>query len=127
MAQGRSTKIISMIKWTRPSRLSIKNSLSQVDRDTHLVIRSAAFAPEAKPFEDISVEPNITIAFAGLIDYEVIPLPRLLTSVFRFFSRSPLPSFGKSPRSNRMHFNAGSVGKFLVPRKSAVLFVHFSQ
>ena len=27
MAQGRSTKIISMIKWIRTSRLSIKNSL----------------------------------------------------------------------------------------------------
>jgi len=28
MARGRSTKIISMTKWTRTSRLSIKNSLS---------------------------------------------------------------------------------------------------
>ena len=28
MAQGRSTKIISTIKWIRTSRLSIKNSLS---------------------------------------------------------------------------------------------------
>ena len=28
MAQGRSTKIISMIRWIRTSRLSIKNSLS---------------------------------------------------------------------------------------------------
>jgi len=28
MAQGRSTKIISMIKWIRTSRLSIKNPLS---------------------------------------------------------------------------------------------------
>ena len=28
MAQGLSTKIISMIKWIRTSRLSIKNSLS---------------------------------------------------------------------------------------------------
>ena len=28
MAQGRSTEIISMIKWIRASRLSIKNSLS---------------------------------------------------------------------------------------------------
>jgi len=28
MAQGRSTKIISIIKWIRTSRLSIKNSLS---------------------------------------------------------------------------------------------------
>ena len=27
MAQGRSTKTISMIKWIRTSRLSIKNSL----------------------------------------------------------------------------------------------------
>ncbi|KAJ1494922.1 hypothetical protein T484DRAFT_1876766 [Baffinella frigidus] len=42
-----------------------------VDRDTHLVIRTAAFAPEPKPFEDVSLEDNITIAFSGLIDYEV--------------------------------------------------------
>jgi len=28
MTQGRSTKIISMIKWIRTSRLSIQNSLS---------------------------------------------------------------------------------------------------
>ena len=30
MAQGRSTKIISMMKWIRSSRLLIKNSLWQV-------------------------------------------------------------------------------------------------
>jgi len=30
MALGRSTKVISMIKWTRTSRLSTKNCLSQV-------------------------------------------------------------------------------------------------
>ena len=30
MARGRSTKIISMIKWIRTSRLSIKDSLSRV-------------------------------------------------------------------------------------------------
>ena len=29
MAQGRSTKIIKMIKWIRTIRLSIKNSLSK--------------------------------------------------------------------------------------------------
>ena len=28
MAQGRSTEVISMIEWSRASRLSIKNSLS---------------------------------------------------------------------------------------------------
>ena len=33
MAQGRSTKIISMIKWIRTSRLSIKNSLYQAGPD----------------------------------------------------------------------------------------------
>ena len=31
MAQGRSTKIISMFKWIRTRRLSKKNSLYQVD------------------------------------------------------------------------------------------------
>ena len=35
MAQGRSTKIISTIKWIRTRRLSIKKSLS-VGRETHL-------------------------------------------------------------------------------------------
>ena len=34
MAQGRSTKIISIVKWIRTSRLSIKNSLSQPGADT---------------------------------------------------------------------------------------------
>ena len=64
-----------MVQWIRTSRLSINNSFSgnQVDRDEYLVIRTAAFAPAAKPFEDVSVEPNISIAFTGLIDYEVIP------------------------------------------------------
>jgi len=32
MAQGRSTETISMIKWIRTSRLSIKNSLSLQER-----------------------------------------------------------------------------------------------
>ena len=37
MAQGRSTEIISMIKWIRTSRLSIQNSLSgQVVSDDRL-------------------------------------------------------------------------------------------
>ena len=35
MGQGRSTNVISMIKWIRTSRLSIKNSLSL--RVIHLV------------------------------------------------------------------------------------------
>jgi len=36
MAQGRSSKIISMIKWIRTSRLSIKKSLSSMSIDVHL-------------------------------------------------------------------------------------------
>ena len=41
MAQGRSTKIITMIKWIRTSRLSIKNSLSLLcfGRPPHLTLR----------------------------------------------------------------------------------------
>ena len=42
MAQGRSTKIISMIKWIRTSRLSIKNSLS-------LTVADVAVAAVAAP------------------------------------------------------------------------------
>ena len=34
MAQSRSTKIISMVKWIRTSRLSIKNSLSHSKTDS---------------------------------------------------------------------------------------------
>ena len=34
MAQGRSTEIITMIKWIRTSRFSIKNSLS-LQEDLH--------------------------------------------------------------------------------------------
>jgi len=38
MVHGRSTKIISMIKWIRTSRLSVKNSLSggQIGNDAEL-------------------------------------------------------------------------------------------
>ena len=39
MAQGRSTKIILMIKWIRTSRLSIKNSLSEKIRSVQAVAR----------------------------------------------------------------------------------------
>ena len=43
MAQGRSTKIIWMIKWIRTSRLSIKNSLSaaESESDHSLVLQVA--------------------------------------------------------------------------------------
>ena len=37
MAQGRSTKIISMMKWIRTSRVSIKKSLSSLDSGGDLV------------------------------------------------------------------------------------------
>jgi len=36
MAQGRSTKIISMFKWIQTSRLSIKNSLAFALQVAHL-------------------------------------------------------------------------------------------
>jgi len=46
-SQGRSTKIISMIKWIRTSRLSIKNSLSgvgkQPDSDIFFPFLSSSF------------------------------------------------------------------------------------
>ena len=43
-AQGRSTKIISMIKWIRTSRLSIKNSLSQFVRAAPLFVLTLSHA-----------------------------------------------------------------------------------
>ena len=51
MAQGRSTEIISMIKWIRTRRLSIKNSLSL--RVTHCIecATSGGWAQEV-PFDD---------------------------------------------------------------------------
>ena len=42
MAQGRSTKIITMIKWIRTIRLSIKNSLSETQCELAAERRSAA-------------------------------------------------------------------------------------
>jgi len=40
-----------------------------VDRDEHLLVRTAAFAPTPRPFEDVAVDANSVIAWAGLIDY----------------------------------------------------------
>jgi len=51
MAQGRSTKIISMIQWIRTSRLSIKNSLS-LSRDAGTIMESSlTVVPAAIAFE----------------------------------------------------------------------------
>jgi len=46
MAQGRSTKIVSMIKWIRTSRLSIKNSLSETQVPPSFLAIAQARAPE---------------------------------------------------------------------------------
>ena len=55
MAQGRSTKNISMIKWIRTSRLSIKNSLSagsdldvKAHRLVHIVLLPLDLEPEVQ-------------------------------------------------------------------------------
>ena len=55
MAQGRSTKVISMMKWIRTRRLSIKNSLSEqgmmaYDMDQRVLSGSAAQFELIKPF-----------------------------------------------------------------------------
>ena len=49
MAQGRSTKIISMIKWIRTGRLSIKNSFSGTPRT--LYPRSQTLNPKRYPLK----------------------------------------------------------------------------
>ena len=38
MAQGRSTKIITMVKWIRTSRLSIKNFLSETPHNLKTLV-----------------------------------------------------------------------------------------
>ena len=43
MPQGRTTKIISTIKWIRASRSSIKNSLSLHDHDWELRLNFVLF------------------------------------------------------------------------------------
>jgi len=45
MAQGRPTKVISMIKWIRTSRLPIKNSLSGLGEGEHQFERRAVHQP----------------------------------------------------------------------------------
>ena len=48
MAQGRSTKIILMVKWIRTSRLSIKNSLSAQNNGAPAGASKRASAPAAR-------------------------------------------------------------------------------
>jgi len=52
MAQGRSTKIITMIKWIRTSRLSIKKSLSRNVGVGLEALRHALTAADLDEFED---------------------------------------------------------------------------
>ena len=54
-AQGRSTKIISMIKWIRTSRLSIKNSLSLGQATPH---RGAG---QQMMFSDVAVQVRFNV------------------------------------------------------------------
>ena len=55
MAQGRSTKIMSMIKWIRTGRSSIKNSLSNMQGSQY---RSASFDAKKKPQTHHNSEPK---------------------------------------------------------------------
>ena len=48
VAQGRSTRIISMIEWTRTSRLSIKISLTSCRQGLHHRHRAAHRSPQYK-------------------------------------------------------------------------------
>ena len=46
MAQGRPTKIISMIRWIRTSRLPIKSSLSSLEFERSIRIEAGGGTPE---------------------------------------------------------------------------------
>ena len=67
MVQGRSTKIISMIKWIRTSRLSIKISLS-VDGCCAVGISDVRIPPSGceRPFDLSEVE----LVIPGVLDAE---------------------------------------------------------
>ena len=59
MAQGRSTKIISIIKWIRTSRLSIKDSLSQEDAPVEAAVSAYLEAVSRVPDELEVREPRL--------------------------------------------------------------------
>ena len=65
MAQGRSTKIISMMKWTQTSRLSIKNSITCVATRTSPTGRSVLEA-KALLMRTFSVVPSGTVSPSGV-------------------------------------------------------------
>jgi len=71
MAQGRSTKVISMIKWIRTSRLSIKNSLALQEDELTLILII------------------VMIWWTGLAPWEFeFPFPGSLISTFRAGGRA---------------------------------------
>ena len=65
MAKGRSSKIVSMMKWIRTSRLSIKNSL---------FLGRARLGTELIDIRGPSSAANFSISSHGLVYEEVVPL-----------------------------------------------------
>jgi len=60
MAQGRSTKIISMIQWIRTSRLSIKKSLPEAGSDSEESTREEEGGSESDIDDDLLAELRVS-------------------------------------------------------------------
>jgi hypothetical protein len=63
MAQGRSTEIITMMKWIRTSRLSIKNSLSLKEETGGTLWRNVAHTRQSSPDPGLDFEVKILKTF----------------------------------------------------------------
>ena len=95
MAQGRSTKIISMIKWIRTSRLSIKNSLS-VDRRLE-----GRGAKRELPCARCVLALSLALSLSLYLSLYIYIYPRLLPLTRLHTSRSylPPPHLESTPRT----------------------------
>ena len=87
MAQGRSTKIITMIKWIGTSRLSIKNPLSLQGAT---MTSSAALAANQVPPKEEPTLPYPTLPYPTL-PYPTLPLPSTLKPKPKLKTRNPKP------------------------------------
>ena len=92
MAQGRSTEIISMIKWIRTSRLSVKNSLarslslslslSTYERPVHEVCRQPVSSVVSGNLECTSfVQTQQTILLYHTVEYDPLIKSQLASAI----------------------------------------------
>jgi hypothetical protein len=106
MAQGRSTQVISMIKWIRTSRLSIKKSLSGRGRarlrlglsmrasgymGRHTAKVNHPFTSEVNQIEDVAYEPfsgNFRLSFEPLGPKTSLSCLKRASRITRFESAS---------------------------------------